>query len=237
MANWVIVPAAGIGARMGGVVPKQYLPLGGQTVLGQTLHRLATLPNLARIVVALHPDDAFWSALTLPSAVPVLVCTGAEQRSQSVLNALHSLRHLAGDDDWVLVHDAVRPCVRVTEIASLLDEIAQHPCGGLLAVPVSSTLKRADGAGDVAATLARGNVWQASTPQVFRFGPLCQALEDALRRSDEITDEASALELAGYAPRLVRGSADNIKITYPGDLFLAELILEAQQREAAAASA
>jgi len=237
MAHWIIVPAAGIGARMGSAVPKQYLALGGQPVLARTLQRLAALPGLGRIVVALHPDDTFWPSLILPADVPITVCAGADQRSQSVLNALHALREWAEADDWVLVHDAVRPCVRLAEITSLLGEIAQHPCGGLLAVPVSSTLKRANGAGDVATTLARDKVWLASTPQAFRFGPLSLALESALGKAEAITDEASALELAGYSPRLVRGSADNIKITYPEDLFLAELILEAQQRETAGASA
>lgn len=233
MAHWVIVPAAGIGARMGSITPKQYLPLGGQTVLGQTLHRLASLPGLSRIVVALHPEDHFWPALALPAGVSVSVCEGGSQRSQSVLNALLSLQGEARDDDWVLVHDAVRPCVRVAEIATLLCEIAGHPCGGLLAVPVSSTLKRRDEAGNVTATLPRENVWQATTPQAFRAGLLRHALEVALLRGAEITDEASALELVGYTPRLVRGSADNIKITYPEDLHLAELILAAQQRETA----
>jgi len=165
MAHWVIVPAAGIGTRMGSITPKQYLPLGGQTVLGQTLHRLASLPGLARIVVALHPEDHFWPELALPAGVAVSVCEGGSQRSQSVLNALQSLQDEAGEDDWVLVHDAVRPCVRVAEIATLLCEIAGHPCGGLLAVPVSSTLKRRDEAGNVAATLPRENVWQAATPR------------------------------------------------------------------------
>jgi len=176
MAHWVIVPAAGIGTRMGSITPKQYLPLGGQTVLGQTLHRLASLPGLARIVVALHPEDHFWPELALPAGVSVSVCEGGSQRSQSVLNALQSLQDEAGEDDWVLVHDAVRPCVRVAEIATLLCEIAGHPCGGLLAVPVSSTLKRRDEAGNVAATLPRENVWQAATPQAFRAGRLRHAL-------------------------------------------------------------
>lgn len=237
MAYWVIVPAAGIGTRMGSVTPKQYLPLRGHTVLGQTLQRLAALPGVARIVVALHPEDSFWPTVTLPVGATVSVCAGGTQRSHSVLNALQSLPDTAAEDDWVLVHDAVRPCVRVADIAGLLSEIARHPCGGLLAVPVSSTLKRGDMAGDVAATLPRENVWQAATPQAFRLGLLRGALEVALRSGAEMTDEAAALELAGYAPRLVRGAADNIKITYPEDLHLAELILEAQQREAAGASA
>lgn len=237
MALWAIVPAAGIGARMGSLTPKQYLPLAGRTVLGQTLSRLAGLPGLAGIVVALHPEDDYWPDVALPATVPVVVCAGGARRSESVGNALEALRERAAEDDWVLVHDAVRPCVRVVEIAALLHQIAQHPCGGLLAVPVSSTLKRSDGAGDVAATVDRDHVWQAATPQAFRLAVLREALQAAQRSGVEVTDEASALELAGYAPRLVRGSADNIKITYPEDLVLAELILEAQQRETGNASA
>lgn len=164
------------------------------------------------------------------------ICAGGRERSDSVLNALQSLQGLADEQDWVLVHDAVRPCVRLDDIARLLQEVADHPCGGLLAVPVSSTLKRSDAAGDIVATLPRDHVWQAATPQAFRLGALRQALQAAVQAGVAITDEASAMELAGHAPRLVRGSADNIKITYPEDLLLAELILAAQQRENATAA-
>ncbi len=236
MALWVIVPAAGVGARMGGHMPKQYLPLAGQTVLAQTLQRLAQLPGLGRIVVALHPEDPCWHAQPLPPQLPLSTCAGGRERSDSVLNALQSLQGLADEQDWVLVHDAVRPCVRLDDIARLLQEVADHPCGGLLAVPVSSTLKRSDAAGDIVATLPRDHVWQAATPQAFRLGALRQALQAAVQAGVAITDEASAMELAGHAPRLVRGSADNIKITYPEDLLLAELILAAQQRENATAA-
>jgi 2-C-methyl-D-erythritol 4-phosphate cytidylyltransferase len=236
MALWVIVPAAGVGARMGGHMPKQYLPLAGQTVLAQTLQRLAQLPGLGRIVVALHPEDPGWHAQPLPPQLPLSTCAGGRERSDSVLNALRSLQGLADEQDWVLVHDAVRPCVRLDDIARLLQAVEAHPCGGLLAVPVSSTLKRSDAAGDIVATLPRDHVWQASTPQAFRLGALRQALQAAVQAGVAITDEASAMELAGHAPRLVRGSADNIKITYPEDLVLAELILAAQQRESASAA-
>lgn len=236
MALWVIVPAAGVGARMGGTTPKQYLPLAGQTVLAQTLQRLAQLPGLGRIVVALHPEDPCWQAQSLPPRLPLSTCAGGRERSDSVLNALQSLQGLAEEQDWVLVHDAVRPCVRLNDIARLLQEIEAHPCGGLLAVPVSSTLKRSDAAGDIVATLPRDHVWQAATPQAFRLAALRQALQAAVQAAVAITDEASAMELAGHAPRLVRGSADNIKITYPEDLVLAELILAAQQRENATAA-
>jgi len=236
MALWVIVPAAGVGARMGGNTPKQYLPLAGKTVLAQTLQRLAQLPGLGRIVVALHPEDPCWQAQSLPPTLPLSTCAGGRERSDSVLNALQSLQGLADEQDWMLVHDAVRPCVRLDDIAGLLQDIEVHPCGGLLAIPVSSTLKRSDAAGDIVATLPRDHVWQAATPQAFRFGALRQALQAAVEAGVAITDEASAMELAGHSPRLVRGSADNIKITYPEDLVLAELILAAQQRESASAA-
>ncbi len=236
MALWVIVPAAGVGARMGGTTPKQYLPLAGHTVLAQTLLRLAQLPSLGRIVVALHPEDPCWHAQTLPAQLPLSTCAGGRERSDSVLHALHALQGMADDQDWVLVHDAVRPCVRLADIERLLQAIATHPCGGLLAVPVSSTLKRSNAVGDIVATLPRDHVWQAATPQAFRVGALRQALQEAVRAAVPITDEAAAMELAGHAPRLVRGSGDNIKITYPEDLLLAELILAAQQRESASAA-
>jgi 2-C-methyl-D-erythritol 4-phosphate cytidylyltransferase len=236
MALWVIVPAAGVGARMGGTLPKQYLALAGQTVLAQTLQRLARLPGLGRIVVALHPEDPCWHSQSLPPQLPLSICTGGRERSDSVLNALQSLQGVAGEQDWVLVHDAVRPCVRLSDIARLLQQIDGHACGGLLGVPVSSTLKRSNAQGDIVATLPREHVWQAATPQAFRVGALRQALSSAVQAAVAITDEASAMELAGHSPRLVRGSADNIKITYPEDLLLAELILAAQQRESAMAA-
>jgi len=236
MALWVIVPAAGVGARMGGSLPKQYLSLSGQSVLAHTLQRLAQVPGLGRIVVALHPEDPCWHTQLLPPQLPLSTCAGGRERSDSVLSALQFLQGIADEQDWVLVHDAVRPCVRLDDIDRLLQEVEGHPCGGLLAVPVSSTLKRSNARGDIVATLPRDHVWQAATPQAFRLGVLRQALSAARQAGVAITDEASAMELAGHAPRLVRGSADNIKITYTEDLLLAELILAAQQRESATAA-
>lgn len=236
MALWVIVPAAGVGARMGGSLPKQYLSLSGQSVLAHTLQRLAQVPGLGRIVVALHPEDPCWHTQLLPPQLPLSTCAGGRERSDSVLSALQFLQGIADEQDWVLVHDAVRPCVRLDDIDRLLQEVESHPCGGLLAVPVSSTLKRSNARGDIVATLPRDHVWQAATPQAFRLGVLRQALSAARQAGVAITDEASAMELAGHVPRLVRGSADNIKITYTEDLLLAELILAAQQRESATAA-
>lgn len=228
MAIWVIVPAAGIGSRMNSETPKQYLPLCGKSVIAHTLLRLARLPDLGAVVVALNPNDSQWRLHGLALQEGLMTCTGGEHRAESVLNGLYALAGLANDDDWVLVHDAVRPCVRLDDIQRLLQEIAQHPVGGLLATPISSTLKLADEHGDVKATPPRDNMWQASTPQAFRYGLLRTVLEKAGAEKTLVTDEASAMELAGYSPRLVRGNADNIKITYPDDLLMAKIILQAQ---------
>lgn len=228
MAVWAIVPAAGIGARMNSELPKQYLSLRGETVIAHTLRRLAQLPSLAATVVALNPEDRFWSSRGPELREGLMTCSGGAERAQSVLNGLHALAGLAQEEDWVLVHDAVRPCVRVSDMELLLSELATHPVGGLLAVPVSSTLKLANANRDVVTTMPRDDMWQASTPQAFRYGLLRAVLEQALARGEQVTDDATAMELAGYAPRLVRGSADNIKITYPEDLALAAVILRAQ---------
>ncbi len=231
MAVWAIIPAAGVGARMQTAEPKQYLQINGQTVLAHAIARLEAVAAVERIVVALHPQDERWASLGLQTGPRLQTCVGGTDRCHSVLNALNALREQADVDDWVLVHDAVRPCVSPADITRLLAEVANHPIGGLLAVPVSSTLKRAGPDGNVSATVDRTNLWQAGTPQVFRYELLCTALTEAIAAGKLVTDEASALELAGFAPRLVRGRADNIKITYPEDLLLARLILAAQALE------
>ena len=228
MAIWAIVPAAGIGTRMNSEMPKQYLSLNGQSVIAHTLQRLAGLANLRSIVVALHPQDTLWTQHGVPLREGLMTCSGGEQRCQSVLNGLYALAGVANEDDWVLVHDAVRPCVRLEDIETLLREVENHPVGGLLGVPISSTLKLANDKGDSVATMPRDDMWQASTPQAFRYGRLREVLEQAVAQGDFVTDEAAAMEKAGYTPRLVRGGADNIKITYPEDLRMAGVILQAQ---------
>lgn len=234
MAIWAIVPAAGIGARMLATTPKQYLLVNGRTVIDHTLARLLSVAQIEGVVVALHPQDGVWQSLGLQDNGRVTTCTGGEDRCQSVLNALHALQDRAKDDDWVLVHDAVRPCVRRSDIEHLLKAIESHSVGGLLAVPVSSTLKRARADGNVAATVDRSDVWQAATPQAFRYGALRSALVSAIAEGSLVTDEASALELAGRAPMLVQCRADNIKLTFPEDLTLAGLIMYAQEDETSA---
>ena len=227
---WVVIPAAGAGSRMGADMPKQYLPLIGRPVLAHTLERLAGHPRVAGTVVVLAPDDRRWDGLDLgPLARPRRVDGGAE-RCQSVLNGLEALAGEAADDDWALVHDAARPCVRREDIDRLLDDLADHPVGGLLGLPVRDTMKRADATGTVRETVSREGLWHALTPQIFRYGRLRRALGTVLESGRLVTDEAQAMELAGYRPQMVEGSPDNIKVTHPRDLALAELFLREQAR-------
>lgn len=211
--------------------PKQYLPLLGRAMLLHTLERLGRYPRLRGLVVGIAADDAYWP--TLATEIPNLLNTyiGGAERAQTVLNGLRALETYAAPDDWVLVHDAARPCVRHTDIDALLAAVAGHADGGLLALPLSDTVKRADHNGCVEDTVARAGLWRALTPQVFRLAALSDALESAMRAGVEITDEASAMEYSGARPRLVHGHADNIKITVPEDLALAELFLREQERE------
>lgn len=207
---------------MRSVQPKQYLPLNGATVLEQTLAGLAACPRLEGIVVAIAPHDERWPGLRLPSHPPVHTAPGGAERADSVLSALRYLETIAHPDDFVLVHDAARPCLSLADLDRLIDTLVQDPVGGLLAVPARDTLKQVGGDGRAARTVDRRGLWHALTPQMFRLGMLRLALEHSLQAGLSITDEASAMEARGYQPRLVEGSADNLKITYPEDLPLAE---------------
>ncbi len=228
---WAIVPAAGIGLRMGADRPKQYLTIGGKTLLEHTLERLLELPNLAGLVVALHPDDQQWQSLALSADPRIAVVDGGRDRSRSVLNALNSLTLQAEPNDWALVHDAARPCVRLSCIANLCRHTASHGVGGILGVPVGDTLKHVDAQQVIHKTLDRQHLWQAQTPQLFRFQLLHQCLARAVAQGEAVTDEASALELAGYHPLLVEGRNDNLKVTRAEDLALAEMILKHQETQ------
>jgi 2-C-methyl-D-erythritol 4-phosphate cytidylyltransferase len=231
-AYWVVIPAAGAGNRMGTAVPKQYLELAGRTVIEHTLALFTSHPLIAGVVVALGERDEVWAQLSLSSACPLVTVTGGADRHLSVLNALRRLGQMARPGDWVLVHDAARPCLRRADLDRLIAMLQDHPVGGLLGVPVPDTLKRVDARGDVVETLARNGVWRAQTPQMFRLGALTRALEAAVAAGIAVTDEAGAMEHAGHAVRMVEGHADNIKITAPGDLALAEVFLHRQQEEA-----
>lgn len=216
---WAVIPAAGVGARMRADRPKQYLRLGERTVLEHTLNCFLGHPTLKGLVLCLAEDDPYWPGLACAGDPRIERAAGGCERADSVLNGLlHLLTLGAHEDDWVLVHDAARPNLSRDDLNLLLGELAEDPVGGLLAVPARDTLKRVGKDGRVRETIDRSVIWQAYTPQMFRLGQLHRSLADALVSHANITDEASALEWAGHAPRLIEGRADNLKITRPEDL-------------------
>jgi 2-C-methyl-D-erythritol 4-phosphate cytidylyltransferase len=223
--RWAVVPAAGRGNRFGGRTPKQYAALCGEPMLSWTLRALLADRGMAGVMVALAPGDRRWRRIPESSDRRVHSCVGGERREVSVARALEALADRARDHDWVLVHDAARPCLRREDLAALAAALDDDPVGGLLAVPVSDTLKRDDGRGRAAHTVSRDSLWRALTPQMFRYGILRRALRLCLERERAVTDEASAVEALGLRPRLVRGRNDNIKVTNPEDAALAAAIL------------
>ena len=232
MRYFVVMPAAGSGRRFAASVPKQYAALGNSTVIEHALAIFEADPDCAGIVVAVAPDDATWPGIAARRGRLIETAAGGEHRAQSVRNGLRALVGRARDDDWIMVHDAARPCLASADIEALKRELAPHPVGGLLAVPLADTLKRALEPGTksthVDATLDRDGLWRAATPQVFRLGVLLRALEAALDAGRMPTDEAQAVEWSGQRPRLVAGRADNIKVTTGEDLGLAAAILAAR---------
>lgn len=212
---------------MGGECPKQYLALLGKPVLAHTLERLGSLGEIQEIVVCVGENDEYFASLS-PCPARLSRAPGGEERFHSVLNGLRKLSARAGEEDWVLVHDAARPCVRPSDIRRLIRELDAHPVGGLLATPVRDTLKRADASNQVADTVNRERLWHALTPQMFRLGLLREALEQVVSQNLMVTDDAQAVERLGHQPLLVEGHADNIKLTHPQDLALAELFLRQQ---------
>ncbi|HTY94452.1 MAG TPA: 2-C-methyl-D-erythritol 4-phosphate cytidylyltransferase [Steroidobacteraceae bacterium] len=238
MNYWLIMPAAGAGRRFGAALPKQYAQLLGGTVLEWALSGFIADPRCSGIVVAVAPEDPWWPQVAprLPSGV-VAVAGGAE-RSESVLNGLRALGGRAQERDWVLVHDAARPCLSAADLGRLLGELAEEDTGGLLASPGSDTLKYAPPGGPaVERTMDRTGLWRALTPQMFRYGALRKALEAAHDAGRTPTDESQALEWVGARPRLVEGSAANIKVTTAQDLVLAAAILTSMGRVAPLAGA
>ncbi len=224
---WAVVPAAGAGIRMGTTIPKQYLPLNGETVLQHTLAALLAADFIEKIIVALDGRDRHWETLPAANDPRVSTVIGGTERSDSVRAGLETLAGTAAPDDWVLVHDAARPCLSAAALERLRLELVDSDVGGLLALPVAETVKRSNADQQVAETVDRGDLWLAKTPQMFRFGLLKQALTQAYTAGKFITDESSAMELAGYQPQLVHGDAGNIKITRSGDLAFAKARLAA----------
>lgn len=224
---WAVVPAAGVGKRMGSTVPKQYLEVLGKTVLEHTLERILSVSKISGIAVALGSEDGYWNDLPVSKNPRIIRAEGGRERSDSVYSALKSLADVASPDDWVLVHDAARLCLTQSDVEKLIETLQHDPVGGILALPVSDTLKTVD-QGLIVGTPDRSSTWRALTPQMFRYGLLKSALEEAADRGSLVTDEASAVELKGYQPRIVEGRPDNIKITRPEDLPLAAFYLENQ---------
>ena len=219
---YALVPCAGIGVRAGALGPKQYATLAGHSVVAHTLAALGGVARLAATLVVLAPDDAQFEHHAPAYRGGVARCGGAT-RAESVARGLDELeRRGASPADWVLVHDAARCLVRPAAINALIDACLDDPCGGLLALPLADTLKAARD-GRVAATLDRADKWQAQTPQMFRLGALRAALAQA---GAQVSDEAGAMEAAGHAPRLVPGSIENFKLTWPGDFELAQQLLK-----------
>jgi 2-C-methyl-D-erythritol 4-phosphate cytidylyltransferase len=225
--HWLIVPAAGIGQRMQAKCPKQYLRISSQFILDITLSRLLDSGLFAGCMVPLNVEDQWWQGTNASKDRRIQTCDGGVERADSVLSALRALAGKVHADDWVLVHDAARPCIHPSDLANLVSTLAAHPVGGLLAAPVADTVKRA-GIGmhpEVIETVDRRQLWRALTPQMFRYSMLVTALEQALKKRQPVTDESSAMEFSGNMPVLIEGRSDNIKITVPADLELAEFIL------------
>jgi 2-C-methyl-D-erythritol 4-phosphate cytidylyltransferase len=232
---WLVMPAAGAGRRFGDRTPKQYAPLHGRTVLEWALAPFISDGRCAGAVVVIAPSDTWW-AKTSERIPAVTVVQGGGERSESVRSGLQALNRKAGAGDWVLVHDAARPCLSNADRDRLLEQAGTHAVGGLLAVRTSDTLKRAHADGCVESTLDRADLWRAGTPQMFRYGRLCEALDRALAAKHFPTDEAQAVEWLGDRPLLVEGSAGNIKITTHDDLALAEALLTMRDKPGTKAS-
>lgn len=242
---WAVVPAAGIGRRMGAEKPKQYLKLLNKTVIEHSLAPFCDHPLIAGIVVAIAEDDPHWEALAVSRHPKISRAKGGAERCHSVLNGLNHLAGQAADDDWVLVHDAARPCVKSADLDLLIAAVKDHAVGGLLAAPLSETVKRAEPGGgrgegsapapaatyEVQTTVNRDGLWRALTPQMFRLATLRESLAAVVAKGEVATDEAQAIESQGRKPRLVPAGAHNIKVARPEDLALAEFHLRRASRE------
>jgi 2-C-methyl-D-erythritol 4-phosphate cytidylyltransferase len=219
---YVIIPAAGTGNRMANALPKQYIPLAGKPIISHTVQVFFNHPRISGIHLALNPEDNFWRSLTLePASKLKLHYTGGGSRSETVLNTLEAIAPQINEDDWILVHDAARPGLTHQLLDNLLNTLENDEVGGLLALPLADTLKKADSDNTVEKTIPRDNLWQAQTPQMFRYGLLKQALSSF---KGAPTDEAQAIEVLGFQPKLVQGELRNLKITYPQDLEILEAL-------------
>jgi len=225
---WAIVPAAGVGSRMNDAVPKQYLEIHGKTILEHTLESLLKSNKIDGIVVSLSEGDRLFEQLPIAENPRIRTVVGGATRAESVLNGLAFLQFeepLENQADWALVHDAARPCLSEGAISRMIERLAGDAVGGILAIPAIDTLKRANTNQEITETVDRERIWQAQTPQMFRRQLLSESLSKALENDVQVTDEASAMEWAGYKPKLIHGEVNNLKITTPQDLTFAEFLL------------
>jgi 2-C-methyl-D-erythritol 4-phosphate cytidylyltransferase len=232
-----LIPAAGTGTRLGDSLPKQYLDLNGKPLIFHTLDALAQVRRISKIIVVLSSEDNHWRGFSAQFALNAArgiefvhaIYKGGTSRGETVSNGLRAISSEVAVDDWVLVHDAARPCIRVELVEQFIDELERDPIGGLLALPLADTIKEADDELRVARTLSRERIWRAQTPQMFRYRLLCEGLA----KFPAATDEAQAIEATGHQPKLVMGDSMNLKVTYAPDMALAKMILRQQQDETA----
>jgi 2-C-methyl-D-erythritol 4-phosphate cytidylyltransferase len=227
-----LIPAGGVGARFGVALPKQYLQLAGEAMIFHTIATLAAVPRIEMVKTIIAPADAYWQSYGFEARIAKLsvLRVGGETRAATVLNGINALFANADidEEDWLLVHDAARPCVGVARVQAFVDVCSQEPVGGLLAGKVADTIKAADANNYITHTVPRDNLWAAQTPQMFRAGLLRQALQSTIEAGQTVTDEAQAVSYLGYAPRLFASDNSNLKVTLPADLLLAERYLNAK---------
>ena len=226
---WAMIPAAGVGTRMGMDTPKQYLKLCGKCILEYTLELFCMHEKIEGVIVVLAENDTYWETLPAASNKKIQTTIGGVERCHSVQNGLKMLKDIASPDDWVMVHDAARPCLHIDDIDKLIQTMNAQSIGGILAIPVRDTMKRTGTINEVTETVSREGLWHALTPQMFQLSMLDSALEMAISNNVLVTDEAQAIEMTGERPVLVEGHPDNIKITHQSDLPLAELFLSRRE--------
>ncbi len=222
---WVVIPAAGVGKRMGIDKPKQYISVYDKTIIEHTINCFIKREEIEGVVVVISETDEYWPKLSISKHEKVITAPGGDERYQSVFNGIHALQNKAEDNDWVMVHDAARPCLNQSAIDRLMINLRTHDVGGILALPCRDTMKKANESGEIVETVERESLWQAQTPQMFKYGKLYSAIEKILNENVVVTDEAMAMELSGYKPMLVQGHQENIKITHKDDIQCLKLYL------------
>ncbi len=229
VSYWVVIPAAGFGERMQFDKPKQYIEINNKTIIEHTLEHFISRDDIKGIIVAIAREDSCWSALKVAEDHRISTITGGADRYQSVLNSLRALSEKAEENDWVIVHDAARPCLSRTMIDRLIKRVGDHDVGGILALRCRDTMKQVDDKRRIERTVERDRLWHAQTPQMFRYEKLFKALSKALEEQHTVTDEAMAMELSGYQPLVIEGPPDNIKLTYQEDIGIIRACLSRVQ--------